>query len=57
VARGSQIAGDTTKASKAFQDLFALWKDAEQDLPVLIQAKKDYAALPTREQGATHPVP
>jgi hypothetical protein len=49
VARGSKLVGDTTKARKAFQDLFALWKDAEQDLPVLIQAKKDYAALPTRE--------
>ena len=44
-ARGSELAGDAAKARKTFQDLFGLWKDAEQDLPVLIQAKKDYAAL------------
>jgi hypothetical protein len=45
VARGSQLAGDTAKARKTFQNFFALWKDADQDLPVLIEAKKDYAAL------------
>jgi eukaryotic-like serine/threonine-protein kinase len=45
VARGSQLAGDTAKARKTFQDFFALWKDADQELPVLIEAKKDYAAL------------
>ncbi len=45
VARGSQLAGETTKARKAFEDFFALWKDADPDLPVLIRAKQDYAAL------------
>ncbi|MEO8130741.1 MAG: hypothetical protein ABI822_26825, partial [Bryobacteraceae bacterium] len=45
VAGGSQLAGDTAKARKTFQNFFALWKDADQDLPLLIQAKKDYAAL------------
>jgi tetratricopeptide (TPR) repeat protein len=45
VARGSQGAGDRAKAGEAFQNFFALWKDADQDLPVLIRAKKDYAAL------------
>jgi tetratricopeptide (TPR) repeat protein len=45
LARGSALAGDTAKAETAFQDFFALWKDADQDLPVLIEARKDYAAL------------
>jgi eukaryotic-like serine/threonine-protein kinase len=45
LARGSVLAGDTAKARKAFQDFFALWKDADQDLPILIDAKKDFAAL------------
>ena len=45
LARGSALAGDTAKARKAFQDFFALWKDADQDLPILIEARKDYAAL------------
>ena len=45
LARASALAGDTAKARKAFQDFFALWKDADQDLPILIEARKDYAAL------------
>ena len=46
LARGSALAGDTANARRAFQDFFALWKDADQDLPILIEARKDYAALP-----------
>jgi tetratricopeptide (TPR) repeat protein len=45
VARGSALAGDTAKARKAFQDLFELWKDADTDIPILPQAKADYAKL------------
>jgi tetratricopeptide (TPR) repeat protein len=45
LARASVLAGDTAKAGKAFKDFFELWKDADQNLPILIQAKKDYAAL------------
>ena len=29
-------------ARKAYQDFFALWKDADADLPILIAAKKEY---------------
>jgi eukaryotic-like serine/threonine-protein kinase len=45
LARASVLAGEPAKARKSFQDLFALWKDADQNLPILIEAKKDYAAL------------
>ncbi len=45
LARASALAGDTAKASKAFQDFFALWKDADPDLPNLKQAKAEYAKL------------
>jgi len=45
LARAYMLAGDPAKARKAFQDFFALWKDADQNLPILIEAKKDYAAL------------
>jgi hypothetical protein len=45
VARGSVLAGDTAKAKKAFQDFFELWKDADPDLPILQQAKAEYATL------------
>ena len=30
------------QSRKSYQDFFALWKDADADLPVLIKAKKEY---------------
>jgi tetratricopeptide (TPR) repeat protein len=46
LARAAAMSGDTAKSKKAYQDLFALWKDADPDLAPLIQARKEYAALP-----------
>jgi eukaryotic-like serine/threonine-protein kinase len=37
--------GDTAKARAAYQDFFALWKDGEPDIPILKQAKAEYAKL------------
>jgi len=37
--------GDASKARAAYQDFFALWKGADPDIPVLKQAKKEYARL------------
>jgi len=45
LARASALAGDTAKAGKAFQDFFAVWKDADPDIPILKQAKAEYAKL------------
>jgi DNA-binding winged helix-turn-helix (wHTH) protein/tetratricopeptide (TPR) repeat protein len=45
MARGFALAGDIARAKKAFQDFFELWKDAEPDIPVLEQAKGEYAKL------------
>jgi tetratricopeptide (TPR) repeat protein len=45
IARGSTLAGDTEKAKKAYQELLVLWKDADQDIPILKQAKAEYAKL------------
>jgi len=45
LARGSEIATDTVKARKAFQDFLTLWKDADPDIPLLKQAKAEYAKL------------
>jgi len=46
VWRGRQsLTGDTAKARQACQDFFALWKDADPDLPALIEAKKEYEKL------------
>jgi serine/threonine protein kinase/tetratricopeptide (TPR) repeat protein len=46
LARSYVLAGDTAKARTAYQDFFALWKDADPDIPILIQAKSEYAKLP-----------
>jgi serine/threonine protein kinase/tetratricopeptide (TPR) repeat protein len=45
LARAYAIAGDTSKARTAYQDFFALWKDADPDIPILQQAKAEYAKL------------
>jgi hypothetical protein len=45
LARANTLNGDTAGARKAYQDFFALWKDADSDLPVLIQARKEYEQL------------
>jgi len=44
-ARAYAIQGDATKARTAYQDFFALWKDADPDIPVLKQAQVEYAKL------------
>jgi hypothetical protein len=36
---------DPAKARSAYDDFFALWKDADVDVPVLKQAKAEYAKL------------
>jgi eukaryotic-like serine/threonine-protein kinase len=45
LARGSALAGDKAKAKNAFQDFFELWKDADPDIPILKDAKREYADL------------
>jgi eukaryotic-like serine/threonine-protein kinase len=39
------MAGDTAKAKAAYQEFFTLWKDADPDVPILKQAKVEYAKL------------
>ena len=36
---------DTAKARTAYQDFFALWKDADPDITILKEAKAEYAKL------------
>ena len=45
LARAYVLTGDTTKAKAAYQDFFALWKDADPDVPILKQVKAEYAKL------------
>jgi hypothetical protein len=39
------VAGDAGKARTAYQDFFAMWKDADPDIPVLVVAKTEYGKL------------
>jgi serine/threonine protein kinase/tetratricopeptide (TPR) repeat protein len=45
IGRAYAMAGDTAKAKAAYQDFFTLWKDADPDIPILKQAKAEYAKL------------
>jgi len=38
-------AGYAGKARTAYQDFFAMWKDADPDIPVLVAAKAEYGKL------------
>jgi tetratricopeptide (TPR) repeat protein len=46
LARSAALAGDTARARKAYEDFLALWKDADPDIAVLSEARKELAALP-----------
>ena len=45
LARAAALNGDAAGARKAYQDFFAVWKDADADLPVLVQARKEYESV------------
>jgi tetratricopeptide (TPR) repeat protein len=45
VGRANALAGDKAQARTAYQDFFALWKDADPDIPLLEEAKAEYAKL------------
>jgi hypothetical protein len=39
------LAGNSAEARKAYRDFLALWKDADPDIPILREAKQEYAKL------------
>jgi tetratricopeptide (TPR) repeat protein len=45
IGRAYVMTGDTTKAKAAYQGFLALWKDADPDIPILKEAKAEYAKL------------
>ena len=45
LARAFAMQGDTAKAKSAYQDFLTFWKDADPDVPILKQAKAEYARL------------
>ena len=45
LARAYAMQGDAVKARAAYQDFLTLWKDADPDIPILKEAKAEYAKL------------
>ena len=45
LARALAAQHDNPSARTAYQDFFALWKDADPDIPILKEAKAEYAKL------------
>ena len=45
LARAYAMQGDTAKAKAAYLDFLTLWKQADPDVPILKQAKAEYAKL------------
>jgi eukaryotic-like serine/threonine-protein kinase len=45
LARTAAKAGHVEQSRKAYEQFFALWKDADPDLPILVGAREEFARL------------
>jgi hypothetical protein len=45
LARASALTGDSEKSRAEYRSFFELWKDADADLPILIEAKQRFELL------------
>ena len=45
LGRAYAMAGDKASAKKAYDVFFTEWKNADSNLPVVAEAKKEYASL------------
>jgi hypothetical protein len=45
LARAYAVQGNTVKARVAYKDFLTLWKDADPDIPILKEAKAEYAKM------------
>ena len=45
LARAYAMQGDTAQAKAAYHDFLTFWKDADPGIPILTQAKGEYAKL------------
>ena len=48
LARAAAMLGADDAAAQVYRDFFAIWKDADPDLPILVEARKEYGRLPAR---------
>jgi outer membrane protein assembly factor BamD (BamD/ComL family) len=45
LGRAYMLSGNSAKARAAYEDFFTLWKDADANVPVLMEARSEYAAI------------
>lgn len=45
LGRADALAGDTVKAKAAYQDFFTLWKSGDPNIPIMAEARAEYAKL------------
>jgi eukaryotic-like serine/threonine-protein kinase len=45
LGRAKVVSGDIEDARKAYRELFALWIDADPDIPILKRARLEYAKM------------
>lgn len=45
IARAEERMGDKSHSHIAYDHFFALWKDADPEIPVLAQARTEYSKL------------
>jgi hypothetical protein len=45
LARALALSGDTVKAKSVYDDLFALWENADARIPLIIEARAEHARL------------
>jgi tetratricopeptide (TPR) repeat protein len=45
LGRAYALEGEKAKARNAYQEFFALWRDADSDIPILKNAKAEYKKL------------
>jgi hypothetical protein len=45
LARAYGLENETAQEKKAYEEFFSTWKDADADIPVLKQARAEYAKL------------
>jgi serine/threonine protein kinase/tetratricopeptide (TPR) repeat protein len=51
LARAYALAGDRVNARKSYDDFFSIWKSADPDIPVLVEARAEYATLMKQVSG------
>jgi len=52
LARAYALTGDLQKSRKAYEDFFALWSEADQDIPVLLESRREYHNLGQAKDAA-----